>query len=761
MSVRTAEANIPPKPHALHGIRRLALRSGTSRERVFSADQVKAIASKALPESKGGPASEKWRRQIEAIDRSARFSREALLLFQDLQAQLGVSTTRPLLLPIDDQPFWHRTQHPFANFQSSNHLPSLADVVIIGAGLTGAAAAFHLRDTGLKIVLLERGDPACEASGRNGGNFELLPENSVGTYEGLAPGRFKFMKRRYPHVPVEVLQAVSERQASLVLGLALRNRDLLKETILNEGISCDFSPKGWLHIAADEREEQGICDEVSLAAQHGQRIAIWSRSKIADEFGIQASFLGRFIPGDGTYHPFKFVCGELNIALGRGVDLYTRTKVLGLETVTESEHRLVTDRGTIVARRVIVATNAFTKDLLPELSAIEPYQSQILVTEHVRDRVRGRIVTSDNGPVFFNQPREGARDGRAPLLMGGAADRPMKKPSSRRRSPAVHAQLIKLRDSFYPELAGRPPSAEWVGPMAFTPDGLPCIGFLRPGLIVAAGYNGYGGSYATAAGHAAAEMAITDVVPDWLPEEIFSPRRLLSDEPLFLTERKGLWRVAVSLCRQIQSVNRQLSDALILHRPSPGVPKITDTQILCPPGQSRSTEGIEAQSLMTFDAFRKFSREEMHELLHLMRRWDLPKDTTIFTEGSPGGSCFIILEGTIDVSVNTRGQQQLLATLTPGSVFGQMSLIDEVPRSATCSVRTDAVLLEIVRAPCEQLIRSGSTLALKFLATLNEGLISALRGADLRLMQLEGNEGQANLGEMTAPRSPRATESSR
>jgi hypothetical protein len=124
-----------------------------------------------------------------------------------------------------------------------------------------------------------------------------LPENSVGTYEGLAPGRFKFMKRRYPHVPLEVLQAVSERQASLVLGLALRNRDILKETILKEGIACDFSPKGWLHLAADEREEQGICDEVSLAAQHGQKIAIWSRSKIADEFGIDAEFLGPFYSG--------------------------------------------------------------------------------------------------------------------------------------------------------------------------------------------------------------------------------------------------------------------------------------------------------------------------------------------------------------------------------------------------------------------------------------------------------------------------------
>ncbi len=127
------------------------------------------------------------------------------------------------------------------------------------------------------------------------------------------------------------------------------------------------------------------------------------------------------------------------------------------------------------------------------------------VTEHVTDTARGRIVTSDVGPAFFNQPREGAYDGRAPLLFGGGEDRPMENPSSRRRSPEIHRQLLKLRDSFYPELVGQPPSAEWVGAMAFTPDGLPCIGFFGPEVVVAAGYNGYGGSFATAAGNAAAE----------------------------------------------------------------------------------------------------------------------------------------------------------------------------------------------------------------------------------------------------------------
>ena len=68
-----------------------------------------------------------------------------------------------------------------------------------------------------------------------------------------------------------------------------------------------------------------------------------------------------------------------------------------------------------------------------------------------------------------------------------------------------------------------------------------------------------------------------------------------------------------------------------------------------------------------------------------------------------------------------------------------MSLIGGLPRSATCSVRTDAVLLEIEREPCQRLLESGSPTALKLLATLSEGLISALRNADLRLMQIEQN----------------------
>ena len=699
--------------------------------------EVRAIAGRVLGPAAGARATDAIRQQLATIDRAGRFSPDGVRLFQDLLARAGAATHRPIGLPLDDLPFWLRTPNPLANHQTTPKLPDTADLVIIGAGLTGAAAAFSLRHAKLRVVVLDQGDPSGEASGRNGGNFELLPENAVGVYEGLAPNRLAFMRRRYPLVPLEVLHAISERQASLVLGLALRNRDLLKETILDEGIECDFSPRGWLHLAENEAGEQAICDEVAFAARYGQRIEIWSRAKIAAQFGMRAEFLGRFVPGDGTYHPFKYALGQLQSALRAGVALYTRTGVRRIVPLPAGRHRLLTNHGAITARRVIVATNAFTRELLPELGAILPYQSQIMVTEHVPDRVRGRIVTSENGPVFFNQPMEGACDGRAPLVLGGGEDRPMRNPASRRRSPAVHARLLQLRDSFYPELAGQPPSTEWTGPMAFTPDGLPCIGLLRPGLVIAAGFNGYGGSYTTVAGHLAAEMALTDAAPDLAPAEIFSPRRLLHAQPLFLAERKSLWRVAASLCERLRAVNQLVSDAQTLRGIAPvraATNPVASPADAMRPGRARAAD---ARILGEFDSFRKFTDAELRTLMRMMRRWQLPRDTVIFTEGSAGGTCFVILRGEVDVSAVSHGRQQLLATMQPGAVFGQVSVIGNAPRSGTCSARTDAVLLEMSRERCERLLRGGSPLAIKLLETLNEGLIAALRDADRRLFSLE------------------------
>jgi glycine/D-amino acid oxidase-like deaminating enzyme len=694
-----------------------------------------------------GPLSPDLARQLQSLEEHCTFSRGGRAAFHDLLARVGVTTTHDINLPLDDQPFWFRCGHPLAGFQSHDKLPTDADVVIIGAGLTGASAAYHLADAaqrdGKKILVLDRGDPAGEASGRNGGNFELIPENSVGIYEGLAHERLGFLKRCYPGCPDRVVRAECERQASLVLGIALRNRDRLREIIRRENIDCDFSPRGWLYLAHTEQEEQAICEEVMLAAQHGQRIEIWSRRKILDEFGIRTEFLGRFIPGDGCYHPFKYVCGMLKCAIARGVELYTRLRVLAVDSKSADRHIVRTERGEITTRSVIVATNAFTGDLFPELKAITPRQSQVMVTEHAPDRTRGRVVTTEIGPTFFSQPREGAHNGRAPLLMGGGHDRPMNNPASRRRSPQVHGLLLKLRDVFYPELRGQPPSAEWVGPMAFTPDELPAIGFLREGVIIAAGYNGYGGSYTTAAGEAAAQMALSGNAPQWAPEDVFSPRRLLAHEPLFMRQHDSLWRIAASLCRQLRAVNRQIADAV---RATGG----GDTRMLPPPAAASAAgiiaelssdhhapaERSDVELMSTFALFRDFSADELARICGMTRRWSLPANSVVCTEGGPGGSCFFLLSGVVGVTVHDAGREQRVARLVPGSVFGQVSLIENEPRSATCTVLKDAVLLEMSRDECRTLLDTRCETATKLLAALNEGLIVALRAADRYLMRL-------------------------
>ena len=151
---------------------------------------------------------------------------------------------------------------------------------------------------------------------------------------------------------------------------------------------------------------------------------------------------------------------------------------------------------------------------------------------------------------------------------------------------------------------------------------------------------------------------------------------------------------------------------------------------------SQAGSTIKRNALRDFPLFADFSDRELRQLLRLMRRWDLPRGTLVVSEGGPGGSCFIIVSGSVDVTVRVRGRQQLLAQLPAGSIFGQVSLISGKARTATCSMPKAGVILELERKPCETFLSAGSHTALKFLGALNQDLISALRGADQRLLQL-------------------------
>jgi len=497
-----------------------------------------------------GRATPELRNAFLSLERKAgsSFTPGARSAFQQLVASSGAQMRREILLPEDDLPYWQIGKHPLGEFRSGRRLPATVDVAVIGAGLTGASTAFHLaRDVarkGLRVIVLEHGDPATQASGRNGGNFELIPENFLGEYQGLPTERRKWLARRYPWLSSQTLHAAAERQARLIFEFGSRNSSRFLDLVRRENIDCDLSDTGWVRIADTKVEERGIRNEVEFAAALGIPFELLSPARIFEELGIRAKFSGRKAVPNGNYHPFKFVCGVLQRAIKLGVGLFTRTPVIGFQPTRSGMVRLETPSGRINARRVVFATNAFTSTLLPELRAIRYYQSQVLNLEHVEDTIGGMTVTEKKGDLYYNFPRarrytDSTGVSRGMLLVGGGLDRPGGNPLLLRRSQTVLDLVLEQAGDRFRETRGQPPSRVWTGPMAFTPDRVPVIGFLRrPGfeadsLIVAAGFNGYGGTYCVEAGRLAAQMAMTGQTPAEIPEPMFSPHRLLSRRPLF------------------------------------------------------------------------------------------------------------------------------------------------------------------------------------------------------------------------------------
>jgi glycine/D-amino acid oxidase-like deaminating enzyme len=481
---------------------------------------------------------------IEAMLRP-RFTRGAAAAFQTWVAAVGARMRGPIALPEDDMPFWQLHANPLAGFRSTASLPEQVDLIIIGAGLTGASAAYHAVDLvreGRRVAVVEMGDPCSQASGRNGGNFELMPENFLGRYEGLVRERYKYLNAVYNGLDEETLRTQAARQAALIIGFGTRNGARFDRIVTGETLDCDYSPRGWLRIADNAEEEIALGEEVDLVGDPSL-LVVWDRDRIAMELGLRSYFGGRCAPKSGNYHPRKFVIGLLQAALEGGIELYTQLRVDAIVTGAGPSPIVCTAEGDIVARRVIVATNGFTSELFPELARIQCYQSQIMNLEHVADTLRGMTVTEKKGDLYYNFPRESRyvdAEGvaRGMLLVGGGLDRPAPAPEDLERSASVLGLSRAGIDRRFPGTRGQPPSRVWTGPMAFTPDRLPVIGFLRrggdpQGVLIAAGFNGYGGSYCVEAGYTAVEMIRRGAALPEVPEDVFSPDRFLVEGPLF------------------------------------------------------------------------------------------------------------------------------------------------------------------------------------------------------------------------------------
>ncbi len=119
--------------------------------------------------------------------------------------------------------------------------------------------------------------------------------------------------------------------------------------------------------------------------------------------------------------------------------------------------------------------------------------------------------------------------------------------------------------------------------------------------------------------------------------------------------------------------------------------------------------------LKTVSVFKDLAEPHLVALALRLRERRLKKGEVLFREGDKGDELFLIREGTIVVSKPVMGRvEQVLARMGPGEFFGEMSLFDQAPRSATVQADADALLLCLDRTSLHQFIEVSPRAAAAF-----------------------------------------------
>lgn len=135
-----------------------------------------------------------------------------------------------------------------------------------------------------------------------------------------------------------------------------------------------------------------------------------------------------------------------------------------------------------------------------------------------------------------------------------------------------------------------------------------------------------------------------------------------------------------------------------------------------------------ADLLDGLDLFKRFSYRELQTFSRYLSLDEKKKGETIFLEGDPGNQMLILSEGRMAVSKGgADGGPHLLSYEGKGRIIGEMALLDQERRSATCTADTDCILLTINNAGLERLAADHPLLAYKFMFTLAQLLSKRLR----------------------------------
>ena len=104
---------------------------------------------------------------------------------------------------------------------------------------------------------------------------------------------------------------------------------------------------------------------------------------------------------------------------------------------------------------------------------------------------------------------------------------------------------------------------------------------------------------------------------------------------------------------------------------------------------------------------------------------EFTKGSVLFKEGEPGKEMYVVQSGKVNITKTVRDTDKILATLGAGEFFGEMSILNNKPRSAGANIAEDAKLLVIDPRTFEAMIRGNVEIAVRLIKKLSDRLQEA------------------------------------
>jgi glycine/D-amino acid oxidase-like deaminating enzyme len=382
-------------------------------------------------------------------------------------------------------PYWLDTA-PALPDRSGKELPDEVDVVVIGGGLTGLSTAYHTARKGARVVLVEKDKVGSGASGRNGSMC------TQGITIGVGEARKRYGQERARELYDSFREAV----------------DVVEELTQKEQIDCDFHRAGRLGVAYKPQHFEGMrATRRDLAENFGHDTVLLSRAELRSELGSDYYHGALLDPLSAALHVGKYVHGLADAAERAGADIHERNAATGLTRLPEGGFLVETLHGTIRARQVMAATDAYTDKALPWFrKRLINVGSFIVVTEplgeeRARELIpRARLVVDSKNIGHYIRLTPDHR-----LAFGGRARFAPSNPASDIKSGDI---LKREMAEVFPQLSDVRIDYVWGGSVGFSWDRLPHAGEAEgaKGLYYSMGYCGHGVQMATYMGRAVAEM---------------------------------------------------------------------------------------------------------------------------------------------------------------------------------------------------------------------------------------------------------------